>query len=97
MVCSSRSEININAKTCLLRYSPFGIMFLVAGKILEIEDLIQLARSLGMYALTVLSGLTIHALITLPTIFALVTRQNPFAFYKGMLQAWLTGIGTGSR
>jgi Na+/H+-dicarboxylate symporter len=79
------------------RYSPFGIMFLVAGKILEIEDLVKLAQSLGMYALTVLIGLAIHALITLPAIYYLVTRRNPFLFYRGMLQAWLTGIGTGSR
>ena len=50
-----------------------------------------------MYALTVLTGLAIHSLFTLPIIFYAVTRQNPFAFYRGMLQAWLTGIGTGSR
>jgi Na+/H+-dicarboxylate symporter len=71
-------------------------MFLVAGKILEIDDLVKLAQSLGMYALTVLTGLAIHSLITLPIIFYVVTRRNPFAFYRGMLQAWLTGIGTGS-
>ena len=79
------------------RYSPVGIMFLVAGKILEIEDLLKLAQSLGMYALTVLTGLAIHSLITLPLIYYAVTRKNPFLFYRGMLQAWLTGIGTGSR
>ena len=72
-------------------------MFLVAGKILEIDDLIKLAQSLGMYALTVLTGLAIHSLVTLPVIFYAVTRRNPFSFYRGMLQAWLTGIGTGSR
>ncbi len=80
-----------------IRYSPIGIMFLVAGKILEIDDLVKLAQSLGMYALTVLTGLAIHSLVTLPIIFYAVTRRNPFAFYRGMLQAWLTGIGTGSR
>jgi Na+/H+-dicarboxylate symporter len=84
-------------ETFFFRYSPLGIMFLVAGKILEIEDLIKLAQSLGMYALTVLTGLAIHSLITLPLIYYAVTRRNPFAFYRGMLQAWLTGIGTGSR
>ncbi len=86
-----------NKMNIFYRYSPVGIMFLVAGKILEIEDLLELVRSLGMYALTVLTGLAIHSLITLPLIYYAVTRQNPFAFYRGMLQAWLTGIGTGSR
>ncbi|CAF3485857.1 unnamed protein product [Rotaria sordida] len=90
------NEIVMKLVKLVMWYSPVGIMFLVAGKILEIEDLLQLARSLGMYALTVLLGLAIHALVTLPLIFYAVTRQNPFAFYRGMLQAWLTGIGTGS-
>lgn len=95
MVCSFVDGILLSLHSP--RYSPVGIMFLVAGKILEIEDLIKLAQSLGMYALTVLLGLAIHALITLPLIFYAVTRKNPFVFYRGMLQAWLTGIGTGSR
>ena len=100
VVCS-QAWINEKSWTstdiALSRYSPIGIMFLVAGKILEIEDLLKLAQSLGMYALTVLTGLAIHSLVTLPLIFYIVTRGNPFAFYRGMLQAWLTGIGTGSR
>lgn len=90
------NEIVMKLITLVMWYSPVGIMFLVAGKILEIEDLVKLAQSLGMYALTVLTGLAIHALITLPLIYYAVTRKNPFAFYNGMLQAWLTGIGTGS-
>ncbi|CAF1204423.1 unnamed protein product [Adineta ricciae] len=90
------NEIVMKLIKLVMWYSPVGIMFLVAGKILEIEDLIKLAQSLGMYALTVLTGLAIHSLITLPLIYYAVTRKNPFAFYAGMLQAWLTGIGTGS-
>jgi len=90
------NEIVMKLIKLVMWYSPFGIMFLVAGKILEIEDLVKLAQSLGMYALTVLTGLAIHSLLTLPAIFYLVTRKNPFSFYRGMLQAWLTGIGTGS-
>ncbi|CAF2523243.1 unnamed protein product [Rotaria sp. Silwood2] len=90
------NEIVMKLIKLAMWYSPFGIMFLVAGKILEIEDLLKLAQSLGMYALTVLTGLAIHSLVTLPLIFYIITRRNPFAFYKGMLQAWLIGIGTGS-
>ncbi|CAF0908525.1 unnamed protein product [Didymodactylos carnosus] len=90
------NEIVMKLIKLVMWYSPIGIMFLVAGKILEIEDLAKLAKSLGMYAVTVLVGLAIHALITLPLIFFVVTRKNPFLFYRGVLQAWLTGIGTAS-
>lgn len=67
------------------------------GKILEIRDLAETAKMLFMYMLTVLSGLIIHALITLPTIFFLCTRKNPFVYMRGLLQAWITALGTASR
>ncbi|CAF4606876.1 unnamed protein product, partial [Rotaria magnacalcarata] len=48
------NEIVMKLIKLVMWFSPIGIMFLVAGKILEIEDLLKLAQSLGMYALTVL-------------------------------------------
>lgn len=72
-------------------------MCLIAGKILEIEDLADMARMLAMYVVTVLSGLCIHALISLPLLFFLCTRKNPYAYMRGLLQAWVTALGTASR
>ncbi|CAG9533714.1 unnamed protein product [Cercopithifilaria johnstoni] len=80
----------------IMWYSPIGIMCLVAGKILEIDDLANIARMLAMYVITVLLGLIIHALISLPLLFFICTRKNPFTFMRGLLQAWLTALGTAS-
>ncbi|XGW08519.1 hypothetical protein V3C99_011106 [Haemonchus contortus] len=77
-------------------YSPFGIMCLIMGKILEIHDLADTARMLAMYMVTVLAGLAVHSLISLPAIFFLTTRKNPFTFMRGLLQAWITALGTAS-
>lgn len=77
-------------------YSPFGIMCLIAGKIMSITNLAATAQMLGLYMVTVVLGLLIHAMITLPTIFWLLTRKNPATFFRGMIQAWVTALGTAS-
>lgn len=51
---------------------------------------------LAMYMFTVLLGLGIHALITLPLLFFVLTKKNPFTFMRGLLQAWITALGTAS-
>ncbi|XP_014604714.1 PREDICTED: excitatory amino acid transporter-like isoform X1 [Polistes canadensis] len=77
-------------------FSPFGIMCLIAGKIMSIVNLAATAQMLGLYMITVILGLSIHAIITLPMIFWLLTRKNPAIFFAGMMQAWVTALGTAS-
>jgi Na+/H+-dicarboxylate symporter len=72
-------------------------MCLIAGKLMEIDDLESTAAMLGMYMVTVIVGLLIHAIITLPLIYFAITKKNPGTFFKGMLQAWVTALGTASR
>ncbi|XP_050457359.1 excitatory amino acid transporter-like [Cataglyphis hispanica] len=77
-------------------YSPFGIMCLIAGKIMSIANLAATAQMLGLYMVTVILGLMIHAIITLPMIYWFMTRKNPAVFFRGMMQAWVTALGTAS-
>lgn len=77
--------------------SPIGIMFLIATKILEIDDLSETMQQLGMYFATVLVGLTLHGFIVLPLIFFIFTRSNPFSYIINMGQAIATAFGTSSR
>lgn len=55
-------------------YSPIGIMCLITGKILQIDNLTETARQLGLYMVTVICGLVIHACITLPRKSSLAIR-----------------------
>lgn len=72
-------------------------MCLIAGKIMSIANLAATAQTLALYMVTVILGLLIHGVITLPAIYWILTRQNPGVFFKGMLQAWVTALGTASR
>nr|QQY02517.1 excitatory amino acid transporter [Cryptocotyle lingua] len=90
------SEVIMHMVKAVMFYSPIGIFFLILGKVLEIDNLQETATSLGMYMLTVISGLAIHCLGTLALIYFIVTRKNPFNFYKGIFQAWITALGTSS-
>lgn len=92
----SLNEIIMKIVVLVMWYSPFGIMSLIIGKIMSIKDMLLTAQQLGMYMLTVLTGLLIHGGITLPLLYFVVTRKNPLVFFKGMLQAWITALGTAS-
>ncbi|XP_053558521.1 excitatory amino acid transporter 3 [Bombina bombina] len=75
----------------IMWYMPLGILFLIAGKIIEVNDW-EIFRKLGLYMATVLSGLAIHSIIILPLIYLLIVRKNPFTFAMGMAQALLTAL-----
>uniref|UniRef100_A0A4X2KHM1 Amino acid transporter n=1 Tax=Vombatus ursinus TaxID=29139 RepID=A0A4X2KHM1_VOMUR len=75
----------------IMWYMPLGILFMIAGKIIEVEDW-EIFRKLGLYMATVLSGLAIHSIVILPLIYLLVVRKNPFRFAMGMAQAMLTAL-----
>ncbi|XP_049619498.1 excitatory amino acid transporter 1 isoform X2 [Syngnathus scovelli] len=90
------NEVIMRLVAIIMWYAPIGILFLIAGKIVEMDDISSMGGQLGMYTITVISGLLIHAIVVLPTIYFAVTRKNPFIFIAGLLQALVTALGTSS-
>jgi Na+/H+-dicarboxylate symporter len=72
-------------------------MFLVASKIVEMDDVETAIQQVGMYMATVVTGLVIHGFIILPLLYAIFVRKNPFPFIGGVLQALVTACATASR
>lgn len=83
----------------LMRIAPIGIFCLVAGRFGEAQmkgEFVAELQKVGGYFVTVVGGLGIHALATLPLIYWLLTKRNPFLFIRHMLQAILTAFSTAS-
>ena len=83
----------------LMNVAPIGIFCLVAarfGKAQADGEFVQMLQQTGWYVLTVIVGLGIHALVTLPAILFFFTRRNPYRFIGQMSQALLTAFSTAS-
>uniref|UniRef100_A0A8D0GEM5 Amino acid transporter n=1 Tax=Sphenodon punctatus TaxID=8508 RepID=A0A8D0GEM5_SPHPU len=93
---NSFNEATMVLVTWIMWYAPIGIMFLVAGKIVEMEDVVVLFTSLGKYISCCIAGHLIHGLIILPGIYFVFTRKNPYRFLLGIVTALATAFGTSS-
>ncbi|KAM8858767.1 neutral amino acid transporter A [Spinachia spinachia] len=78
----------------IMWYIPFGIMFLVGSKIVEMEDVVLLVTSLGKYIFASILGHVIHGGIVLPLIYFGFTRKNPFTFLSGLITPFTTAFAT---
>ncbi len=83
----------------LMKVAPIGIFCLVAarfGKAQAEGAFLTELQQIGWYFGTAVAGLGFHALVTLPLIFWVVRRENPYRFMMQMSQALLTAFSTAS-
>ncbi|XP_063794974.1 excitatory amino acid transporter 5 isoform X3 [Pseudophryne corroboree] len=95
-VCQCLNESVMKIVAVAVWYFPFGIVFLIAGKILEMDDPTAIGKKLGFYAITVVCGLVVHGLFILPLMYLFITKKNPIVFIRGVLQALLIALATSS-
>ena len=83
----------------IMYFAPLGVFALISSKLgaagggdLFLAELLKI----GKFAATVISGLLIHALITLPAILYFVAKQNPLIYFKNMSGALTTALSTAS-
>ncbi|XP_076001009.1 solute carrier family 1 member 7a [Genypterus blacodes] len=94
--CQSLNEAVLKIVAIVIWYFPFGIVFLVAGKILEMDDPSSMGKKLGFYAITVVMGLVLHGLFILPAMYFFITKKSPIVYIRGILQALLISLATSS-
>ena len=83
----------------LMNLAPIGIFCLVASRFGEAQakgEFIQTLSQTGSFVLTVLIGLGIHLFGTLPLLYWIFKRKNPYHFMRNMSRALLTAFSTAS-
>lgn len=83
----------------LMKLAPLGIFCLVAARFGKAQidgQFLTLLKTQAWYMTSVLSGLAIHAAVTLPLLLWIFTRRNPLKFLGQMSQAILTAFSTAS-
>ncbi|CAH0546988.1 unnamed protein product [Brassicogethes aeneus] len=92
----SLMAVMMKITTWVIWLSPVGIMFLVAAKILEMDDIASVMSSLALYFGTVCVGLFVQGFVVLPILYFTLTRKNPFQFISNIGTAIVTAFGTAS-
>lgn len=88
-------QIMMKLTQFIILFAPIGVFGLVAK--LVATSGVAVFRDLGVYALTVVAGLLVHACVTLPVLLVLVGRGvNPVKHLKAMAAALLTAFSTSS-
>jgi proton glutamate symport protein len=89
-------DVMMKVTMFVIRFAPFGVFGIVAYQVSQSESITSLAQSMGVYMLTVLLALGVHAFITLPLITRFIGHVNPFKQFKAVTTPLLTAFSTSS-
>lgn len=95
-VFNSVFEVMMKITMFVIRFTPFGVFGIVALQVSEAGDIMELARSMGIYMLCVILALFIHAGITLPLLVRFIGRVNPLKHFRAVTTPLLTAFSTSS-
>ncbi len=85
----------IKLVTWIIWLAPIGIFFIVAAKVGQ-TGFQKLAGPVGLYGLTVVIGLLLHAMVTLPLLLWIFGRTNPYAYLLRVRKPLLMAFSTAS-
>ena len=78
----------------VIKCAPIGVFGLMTKAVANSG--LSIFKELGMYALTIACGLSIHLFIVLPLILLLVVKVNPLNHFRSMASAMVTAFSTSS-
>ena len=87
-------EVMMKMTQFIIRLAPIGIAALIASLVATTGP--EVFKGLIGYAATVAGGLAVHFFVTLPLLFWIVTRRNPYRVMRAMSPSLLTAFSTAS-
>jgi len=89
-------EVIMKMVNAIMWISPIGISSVICAKILGVANLSSVMSQLGLFIITACSGIFIYQFTILQAIYFLFVRKNPYKFWWGLFQAWMTAFATAS-
>lgn len=89
-------RVKLNIKFFSQRVSPIGISSVICAKILSVANLSLVMSQLALFIVTVVGGVFLYQFTILQLIYFVFVRKNPFKFWMGLFQSWMTAFSTAS-
>ncbi len=89
-------EIMMKMTAAIIKLTPIGIFGIIAKQVYNNPNIGEMFSSLGLFILTVLVGIAIHAFIVLPAFVKILGRAKPYKHMGNMSGALLTAFTTAS-
>ena len=93
-VIHSIYHVIIKMTRTIINLAPFGVFSLMV-KAISLTGL-TIFKELGLYALTIILGLSIHLFFIIPIILILFAKVNPIKHFKSIAPAMITAFSTSS-
>ena len=93
-IIKSIYDIILKMTQVIIKCAPIGVLGLMTKTVSNTG--LSIFKELGMYALTIGLGLSIHLFIVLPLIIFIFVRVNPIIHFKAMATAMVTAFSTSS-
>ena len=87
-------QIMMNITLFIIKLAPIGVFGLIIKAIATSG--LDIFKAVGLYIVTIATGLTIHLFIILPLIFYIFTKTNPLLHFKAMASALAMAFSTSS-
>ncbi|MEA3316672.1 MAG: dicarboxylate/amino acid:cation symporter, partial [Bacteroidota bacterium] len=93
---NSTFDVMMKITMFVIKFTPIGIFGIVAKAISEAPSITEFAGRMGIYMLTVLLSLFVHAFISLPLLLKFIAKVNPKWHFDNLTTPILTAFSTSS-